>query len=374
MAATAGMTSAADTGATLRDEEVEARDAAEHGAGHSALKERPQITAAPDVSTPKEERCAHDPQHVGQAERGEWHASDAQPRTMVDRYRRGSGGDDTTSEPTTLPRPHARERERECSGSAYVAVSDDERQQDLQRSGDHRDGEDERRGQVAEALAQIVQIVQRGSREKKPSAMPRTAPTPTRWAGDIVVRSRCTSEPSTHWSAPPTHSATSAAHTAGAKSSCSSREHPARKRPGRVQSGAPRDALHSGDPSFATIMKVAKSLGLRLEFPSRSLIGVRHARRWHIPRSPGTRQTDHMTFTPDRIWPATAEALMRSRFAAFKDGDAEWLLASWHPSTRPSTLDLSSGELAELMARAKREGLDRSAAIRAAVRAWARTA
>ncbi|HQZ86966.1 MAG TPA: YchJ family metal-binding protein [Actinomycetota bacterium] len=26
---------------------------------------------------------------------------------------------------------------------------------------------------------------------------------------------------------------------------------------------------------------------------------------------------------------------MRSRFAAFRDGDAEWLLASWHSSTRP---------------------------------------
>lgn len=32
---------------------------------------------------------------------------------------------------------------------------------------------------------------------------------------------------------------------------------------------------------------------------------------------------------------------MRSRFAAFRDGDADWLLASWHPSTRPTTLDLT---------------------------------
>jgi len=32
---------------------------------------------------------------------------------------------------------------------------------------------------------------------------------------------------------------------------------------------------------------------------------------------------------------------MRSRFAAFRDGDAAWLLASWHPSTRPAELDLS---------------------------------
>lgn len=31
---------------------------------------------------------------------------------------------------------------------------------------------------------------------------------------------------------------------------------------------------------------------------------------------------------------------MRSRFAAFQEGDAAWLLATWHPSTRPKTLDL----------------------------------
>lgn len=40
-------------------------------------------------------------------------------------------------------------------------------------------------------------------------------------------------------------------------------------------------------------------------------------------------------------WPATAEALMRSRYTAFTAGDADWLLASWHPSTRPPSLDLS---------------------------------
>lgn len=42
----------------------------------------------------------------------------------------------------------------------------------------------------------------------------------------------------------------------------------------------------------------------------------------------------------ERVWPATAEALMRSRFEAFRDGDQEWLLESWHPSTRPASLDL----------------------------------
>jgi SEC-C motif-containing protein len=42
-----------------------------------------------------------------------------------------------------------------------------------------------------------------------------------------------------------------------------------------------------------------------------------------------------------RDWPETAEALMRSRFEAFRDGDADWLLASWHRSTRPASVDLS---------------------------------
>ncbi|WP_222194707.1 YchJ family protein [Modestobacter italicus] len=37
---------------------------------------------------------------------------------------------------------------------------------------------------------------------------------------------------------------------------------------------------------------------------------------------------------------ATAEQLMRSRYSAFAVGDPAYLLATWHPSTRPSTLDL----------------------------------
>ncbi|MDH6281160.1 YchJ family protein [Prescottella agglutinans] len=36
----------------------------------------------------------------------------------------------------------------------------------------------------------------------------------------------------------------------------------------------------------------------------------------------------------------TAEQLMRSRYAAFAIGDAEYLLRTWHPSTRPATLEL----------------------------------
>lgn len=37
---------------------------------------------------------------------------------------------------------------------------------------------------------------------------------------------------------------------------------------------------------------------------------------------------------------ATAEQLMRSRYSAFVVGDAGHLLATWHPSTRPRSLEL----------------------------------
>ncbi|SDD12674.1 YchJ family protein [Actinokineospora iranica] len=36
----------------------------------------------------------------------------------------------------------------------------------------------------------------------------------------------------------------------------------------------------------------------------------------------------------------TAQALMRSRFTAFALGDADYLLRSWHPDTRPKSVDL----------------------------------
>ncbi|QTV79866.1 YchJ family protein [Microbacterium sp. NIBRBAC000506063] len=39
--------------------------------------------------------------------------------------------------------------------------------------------------------------------------------------------------------------------------------------------------------------------------------------------------------------PETAEELMRSRFEAFRRADAAWLLRTWHPSTRPTHLDLA---------------------------------
>ncbi|SDG74778.1 YchJ family protein [Klenkia brasiliensis] len=36
----------------------------------------------------------------------------------------------------------------------------------------------------------------------------------------------------------------------------------------------------------------------------------------------------------------SAEALMRSRYSAFAVGDAAYLLATWHPRTRPADLEL----------------------------------
>ena len=36
---------------------------------------------------------------------------------------------------------------------------------------------------------------------------------------------------------------------------------------------------------------------------------------------------------------ATAEALMRSRYTAYCTGDTAYVLRTWHPSTRPATLD-----------------------------------
>ena len=34
---------------------------------------------------------------------------------------------------------------------------------------------------------------------------------------------------------------------------------------------------------------------------------------------------------------------MRSRYSAFVRGDADYLLATWHPSTRPASIDLEPG-------------------------------
>nr|WP_229745830.1 YchJ family metal-binding protein [Rhodococcus trifolii] len=40
----------------------------------------------------------------------------------------------------------------------------------------------------------------------------------------------------------------------------------------------------------------------------------------------------------------TAERLMRSRFTAFARGDRDYLLRTWHPSTRPKRLDLDDDQ------------------------------
>lgn len=41
---------------------------------------------------------------------------------------------------------------------------------------------------------------------------------------------------------------------------------------------------------------------------------------------------------PEHLRAPTAEALMRSRYSAFVLGRADYLLATWHPSTRPAGL------------------------------------
>ncbi|MFD6032002.1 YchJ family protein [Cellulosimicrobium funkei] len=56
--------------------------------------------------------------------------------------------------------------------------------------------------------------------------------------------------------------------------------------------------------------------------------------RYHAGLRPGP---DGTAPGPDA---PTAEALMRSRYSAFAVGDADYLLATWHPSTRPADLDL----------------------------------
>ncbi|GGS39452.1 YchJ family protein [Deinococcus knuensis] len=40
---------------------------------------------------------------------------------------------------------------------------------------------------------------------------------------------------------------------------------------------------------------------------------------------------------------ATPEALMRSRYSAYALGNARYVLDTWHPDTRPATLDLRDG-------------------------------
>jgi SEC-C motif-containing protein len=52
----------------------------------------------------------------------------------------------------------------------------------------------------------------------------------------------------------------------------------------------------------------------------------------------------------------TAEQLMRSRYSAFAVGDAVYLLQTWHPTTRPSSLELDDRRWYRLDVLATRAG------------------
>ena len=52
----------------------------------------------------------------------------------------------------------------------------------------------------------------------------------------------------------------------------------------------------------------------------------------------------------------TAEALMRSRFSAFALGLTPYLLTSWHPSTRPASLEPDAGHRVASPADRRRRG------------------
>ncbi|BAN35752.1 SEC-C motif domain-containing protein [Sulfuricella denitrificans skB26] len=47
-------------------------------------------------------------------------------------------------------------------------------------------------------------------------------------------------------------------------------------------------------------------------------------------------------YTGDDTPAPTAEALMRSRYTAYTLAQEPYLLATWHPSTRPAALDLNT--------------------------------
>lgn len=46
----------------------------------------------------------------------------------------------------------------------------------------------------------------------------------------------------------------------------------------------------------------------------------------------------------DGAIPETAEQLMRSRYSAYVLGLGDYLAATWHPDTRPSSIDVGSAE------------------------------
>jgi SEC-C motif-containing protein len=54
---------------------------------------------------------------------------------------------------------------------------------------------------------------------------------------------------------------------------------------------------------------------------------------------------------------ATAEALMRSRYSAYVRRLTPYLLATWHPSTRPAALDLAADQTTWLGLKVKRHDI-----------------
>ena len=61
----------------------------------------------------------------------------------------------------------------------------------------------------------------------------------------------------------------------------------------------------------------------------------------HCPCGSGRPYTDCCgPFIAGAAVPATAEQLMRSRYTAYAQGNANWLRETWHPATRPVSLDL----------------------------------
>lgn len=65
-------------------------------------------------------------------------------------------------------------------------------------------------------------------------------------------------------------------------------------------------------------------------------------------------------------YPPTAEALMRSRYTAFALGDVRYLLHTWHPETRPATLELDPDQhwyLLEILGTSRGGFLDDSGVV-----------
>ncbi len=51
-----------------------------------------------------------------------------------------------------------------------------------------------------------------------------------------------------------------------------------------------------------------------------------------------------LPYLTGRAYAPTAETLMRSRYSAYVLGNADYLLESWHPETRPAALDLDQAQ------------------------------